>query len=176
MFHAESGPKVGRFDLFFDLIQPLPYLAWFAPLLGWAPTESGICPLAWFVPGMLVMLVSFSTASAGWALAEELDAGVHELYLGSRCKAGLLWKRALSELLPVFGLAPLVLPICPLFGLALPPFEMLLWLLVLLASGAGATALSCALVIASRHERFPLRRKAPTCTTSSRSAARARTT
>jgi hypothetical protein len=154
MIHAESAKKLGRFDLFFDLIRPLPYLAWFAPLLAWGPASGG-CPLAWFVPETLVILVSFTTASAGWVLAEELDKGYFEPGLEFRYNVPLLWKRALSTLLPVFAPTLLVLTVSALFGLALPSLEMLLWLLSLLAFGAGAAALSCALVIATQHDRSP---------------------
>jgi hypothetical protein len=155
MIHAESGPKLSRLDLFLDLIQPLPYLAWFAPLLAWWPAAFGACPLAWFVSGTLVMLVSFTTASAGWALAEELDATSLEPCLEPRRKAALLWKRALSEVLPLFGQPLLILAFSAILGLALPALETALWLASLLALGAGAAALSCALVITSRRNRSP---------------------
>ena len=86
------------FTLIFSLVQPLVFLGLFAPLLvgqSGAPVSE---TLAWFVPGVLVMIVLFGTGATGSNLQYEMMTGSHERTLVAPIsRASLLVGRALKE-------------------------------------------------------------------------------
>ena len=82
-FTREMKPLIsGWVWLIFGLVQPLLYIGLFVPLLG-DVGGSGVSPLQWFIPGMIVMLSLFGTAMVGWSLTEELMSGVLERFLAT---------------------------------------------------------------------------------------------
>lgn len=154
-FSREIRPTLRNwYYVLFGLVQPLLYLGLFVPLLGqMSPPGAEGSPLQWFVPGMVVMLVLFTTVTCGWALTEELMAGSFERFLATPVsRPGLMIGRALKELAPLFAQALIVIVIAAPFGLVLHPLPMLIGLLLLLAFGVGVAALSYALAIATRKD------------------------
>ncbi|HVG57765.1 MAG TPA: ABC transporter permease [Hyalangium sp.] len=153
-FGREIGPTLRNwYYIVFGVIQPLLYLGLFVPLLGDVPTGAAGAPLQWFVPGMVVMLVLFTTVSCGWSLTEELLSGSFERFLATpMSRPAILVGRALKELVPLLVQAMIVIAVTVPFGLELHVLPMLLGLGLLLLFGIGVAALSYALAIASKHD------------------------
>lgn len=153
-FRREIGPTLRSwYYIVFGLVQPLLYLGLFVPLLGNVPGPDGASPLQWFVPGMMVMLVLFTTVSCGWSLTEELMSGSFERFLATpMSRPAILVGRALKELAPLLVQALLIIVIAAPFGLVLHPLAMLIGLVLLMLFGVGVAALSYALAIASKHD------------------------
>ena len=153
-FRREIGPTLRSwYYVLFGLVQPLLYLALFVPLLGNVPGPAGASPLQWFVPGMTVMLVLFTTVSCGWSLTEELMSGSFERLLATpMSRPALMVGRALKELAPLLVQALILIIVATPFGLVLHPLPMLLGLAMLMLFGVGVASLSYALAIASKHD------------------------
>lgn len=153
-FRREIGPTLRSwYYVIFGIVQPLLYLALFVPLLNTMPMGGEANALQWFVPGMVVMLVLFTTVSCGWALTEELMSGSFERFLATPVsRPGLLVGRALKELAPLLIQALILILVAVPFGLQLHPLSMLIGLAMLLVFGVGVAALSYALAIASKHD------------------------
>lgn len=153
-FRREIGPTLRSwYYILFGLVQPLLYLALFVPLLGNVPGPDGASPLQWFVPGMVVMLVLFTTVSCGWSLTEELMSGSFERLLATpMSRPAIMVGRALKELAPLLVQALILIIVATPFGLVLHPLPMLLGLAVLMLFGVGVASLSYALAIASKHD------------------------
>lgn len=153
-FRREIAPTLRSwYFILFGLIQPLLYLGLFVPLLGSVPTGAEGSPLQWFVPGMVVMLVLFTTVSCGWALTEELMSGSFERFLATpMSRPAILVGRALKELAPLLVQALIVIVVAAPFGLDLHILPMLIGLVILLVFGVGVAALSYALAIASKND------------------------
>lgn len=153
-FRREIGPTLRSwYYIVFGLVQPLLYLALFVPLLGSVPGPDGASPLQWFVPGMVVMLVLFTTVSCGWALTEELMSGSFERFLATpMSRPAIMVGRALKELMPLLVQALILIVVAVPFGLSLHPLQMLLGLGLLMLFGVGVASLSYALAIASKHD------------------------
>lgn len=145
----EAAPMLRSwYYVLFGLMQPLLYLALFVPLL---PGDGE--PLQWFVPGMIVMLTLFTTATCGWTLTEELMSGSFERFLATPMSRGaLLVGRALKELLPLLVQAIIIIAVAVPAGLVLYPLHMLLGLALILGFGIGVAAMSYALAIASKRD------------------------
>lgn len=69
------------FSVLFGLIQPLFFLALFAPLLSGVTGLGTSSSLQWFVPGVVVMLCLFGTSTTGANLQMEMQSGSHERLL-----------------------------------------------------------------------------------------------
>ncbi|WP_316357613.1 ABC transporter permease [Devosia sp.] len=153
-FRREIGPTLRSwYYILFGLVQPLLYLALFVPLLGNVPGPDGASPLQWFVPGMVVMLVLFTTVSCGWSLTEELVSGSFERLLATpMSRPAIMVGRALKELAPLLVQALILIIVATPFGLVLHPLPMLLGLAMLMLFGVGVASLSYALAIASKHD------------------------
>jgi ABC-2 type transport system permease protein len=153
-FRREIGPTLRSwYYIVFGLVQPLLYLALFVPLLANIPGPEGASPLQWFVPGMVTMLVLFTTVSCGWALTEELMSGSFERFLATpMSRPAILVGRALKELAPLLLQALILIVVAAPFGLVLHPLPMLLGLALLMLFGVGVAAMSYALAIASKHD------------------------
>lgn len=153
-FRREIGPTLRSwYYILFGLVQPLLYLALFVPLLGNVPGPDGASPLQWFVPGMVVMLVLFTTVSCGWSLTEELMSGSFERLLATpMSRPAIMVGRALKELAPLLVQALILIIVATPFGLVLHPLPMLLGLAMLMLFGVGVASLSYALAIASKHD------------------------
>lgn len=153
-FRREIGPTLRSwYYIVFGIIQPLLYLALFVPLLNNMPMGGDGNALQWFVPGMVVMLVLFTTVSCGWSLTEELMSGSFERLLSTPInRPAILVGRALKELAPLLVQAVILIVVALPFGLQLHVFPMLVGLLLLLGFGIGVAALSYALAIATKHD------------------------
>lgn len=153
-FRREIGPTLRSwYYVVFGVIQPLLYLGLFVPLLGAMPMAGEGNPLQWFVPGMVVMLVLFTTVSCGWALTEELISGSFERFLATPAsRPALLVGRALKELAPLLVQALILIAVAVPFGLQLHVLPMLIGLVFLLVFGVSVASLSYALAIASKHD------------------------
>lgn len=154
-FRREIGPTLRSwYYILFGIAQPLLYLGLFVPLLANMPGAGGDgSPLQWFVPGMVAMLVLFTTVQCGWALTEELMSGSFERFLATpMSRPGILVGRALKELAPLLVQALIIIVVAAPFGLALYPLTMLIGLGLFLVFGIGVAALSYALAIASKHD------------------------
>lgn len=153
-FRREIGPTLRSwYYMIFGVIQPLLYLGLFVPLLNTMPIAGEGNALQWFVPGMVVMLVLFTTVSCGWALTEELFSGSFERFLATPAsRPALLVGRALKELAPLLIQALILIVVAVPFGLQLHPLPMLVGLLFLLVFGVGVASLSYALAIASKND------------------------
>lgn len=153
-FRREITPTLRSwYYILFGLMQPFLYLGLFVPLLGNYGGAEGGSALQWFVPGMVVMLVLFTTVMCGWTLTEELMSGSFERFLTTpMSRPAMLVGRALKELAPLLVQAVIVIVVAAPFGLALYPLQMLLGLALLLVFGIGVAGLSYALAIASKHD------------------------
>lgn len=153
-FRREIAPTLRSwYYILFGITQPLLYLGLFVPLLSSIPTGTDGNPLQWFVPGMIVMLVLFTTVSCGWALTEELMSGSFERFLATpMSRPAILVGRSLKELAPLLVQAVIIIVVAAPFGLVLHLLPMLIGLLLLLIFGVGVASLSYALAIASKHD------------------------
>ena len=153
-FRREIGPTLRSwYYILFGIIQPLLYLGLFVPLITGMPGAEGGGALQWFVPGMVAMLVLFTTVQCGWALTEELLSGSFERFLATpMSRPAILVGRALKELAPLLVQALIIITVAAPFGLALYPLTMLIGLGLFLVFGVGVAALSYALAMATKRD------------------------
>lgn len=118
VFWRELRPVVrDPLSVGFGLIQPLFFLALFAPLLNTVTGLGTGDSLQWFVPGLIVMLCLFGTGSTGANLLFEMETGSHERMLVTPLsRSSLLIGRALKEILPVILQAMVVIVVALPFG------------------------------------------------------------
>ncbi|ACQ82124.1 ABC-2 type transporter [Beutenbergia cavernae DSM 12333] len=142
------------FSLVFSLVQPLVFLALFAPLLGGLVGEQGIdgvSPLQWFLPGVVVMICVFGTGMTGSNLLFEMQLGSYERILATPLsRASIIVGRSLKEFVPLVVQALVITLAATPFGFTLYLGHVLVGLLILGVFGIGAGALSYALAIVSR--------------------------
>ncbi|UYN84434.1 MAG: ABC transporter permease [Microcella sp.] len=139
------------FTLIFSLVQPLVFLGLFAPLLvgqSGAPVSE---TLAWFVPGVVVMIVLFGTGATGSNLQYEVMTGSHERTLVAPIsRASLLVGRALKEIVPIVVQAMIIVLIAMPFGFAFDVVGLIVGLALLAVFGVGLGALSYTLAIVTK--------------------------
>jgi ABC-2 type transport system permease protein len=151
VFSRELRPVLRNpFSLIFTMVQPVFFLALFAPLL---PEDVG--SLQWFVPGIVVMSCLFGTSITGSNLQLEMQTGSHERMLVSPLsRSSLLIGRALKEIVPMLAqTAVLILATIP-FGFRLHPVGVLVGLLILSVFCVGLGALSYALALISEGQEW----------------------
>src|SRR3954467_4861470 len=114
VFSRELRPTLRNpFTIVFSMVQPLVFLALFAPLL---PDRGGDA-LQWFVPGIVVMSCLFGASMTGSNLLFEIQTGSHERMLVTPLRRpALLIGRALKEIVPMFAQAALIVTVCLPFG------------------------------------------------------------
>src|SRR3954453_7533417 len=97
VFSRELRPTLRNpFTIIISMVQPLVFLALFAPLL---PQDEA---LQWFVPGIVVMSCLFGASMTGSNLLFEIQTGSHERMLVTPLRhPALLIGRALKEIMPV---------------------------------------------------------------------------
>ncbi|MEU8380446.1 ABC transporter permease, partial [Streptosporangium sp. NPDC048865] len=149
VFNRELRPVLrDPFSVIFTMVQPLFFLALFAPLL---PAVEGGSALQWFVPGIVVMSCLFGTSSTGANLLFEIQTGSHERMLVSPLRRpALIVGRALKEIVPTLVQAVVVVAVTIPFGFRLHLLGALLGLLVLAVFCMGLGALSYTLALASK--------------------------
>ncbi|AUS78344.1 ABC transporter permease [Actinoalloteichus sp. AHMU CJ021] len=142
------------FSLVFSLLQPLVFLALFAPLLGGMVGGDGIgdaSALEWFLPGVIVMICVFGTGMTGSNLQYEMQTGSYERILASPLsRASILTGRALKEFAPLVVQALVITLVAVPLGVTPHLAHVLVGILLLGVFGIGLGALSYALAIATR--------------------------
>jgi ABC-2 type transport system permease protein len=137
------------------IMQPVLYLALYAPLLGSLPIGQGLpsaSPFNIFVPGLLVQLAMFSTFS-GFGLIAELRAGVIERFrVTPVSRVALLLGRALRDIM-VLGLQSLSLLLLSIpFGLKATVVGLIVMLGLVGLIGLGMSSICYAAALALRSE------------------------
>ncbi|MEO9324109.1 ABC transporter permease [Nocardioides sp. C4-1] len=134
-------------SLLFAMVQPLVFLALFAPLL---PEVPGGSALQWFVPGIIAMTALMGASMTGSNLTLEINTGSHERLLVSPLRrSSLLVGRALKEAVPMLAQAALIVAVVTPFSFELHLGGVLVGLAVLSLFSVGIGALSFALAIVS---------------------------
>ena len=154
VFSRELRPVLRNpFTAVFSMVQPLVFLALFAPLL--PKTTGGGSPLQWFVPGIVVMSCLFGTSMTGSNLLYEMQTGSHERMLVTPLRRpALLIGRALKEIVPVVAQAALIVAVCLPFGFELHLAGALVGIVILAAFCLGLGALSYTLALASKNQEW----------------------
>ncbi|WP_062521280.1 ABC transporter permease [Demequina silvatica] len=143
------------FSVIFSLLQPLVFLGLFAPLLVGESGASLADTLAWFVPGVLVMIVLFGTGATGSNLQYEMMTGSHERTLvAPLSRTSLLVGRALKEIVPIVVQSLVIVAIAWPFGFRANLLGLLLGLVVLAAFGVGLGSLSYALALKTKNREW----------------------
>lgn len=139
------------FTLIFSLLQPLVFLGLFAPLLVGGSGRPADETLAWFVPGVLVMIVLFGTGATGSNLQYEMMTGSHERTLvAPLARSSLLIGRALKEIAPIVVQALVIVLIAWPFGFAINVPGLVVGLALLAVFGVGLGSLSYSLALATK--------------------------
>lgn len=146
VFTRELRPLIrDPFSVIFGLIQPLIFLALFAPLLD--------APLQWFLPGVLVMVSLFGTSMTGSNLTQEMQTGSHERQLVTPLsRSSLLLGRALKEIAPTVVQALLLIAVSVPFGARPSVAGVTVGLVILAGFSVGMGALSYALALAVKNQ------------------------
>jgi ABC-2 type transport system permease protein len=150
VFVRELRPVLRNpFSVIFTMVQPLFFLALFAPLL------PGDTSLQWFVPGIVVMSCLFGTSATGSNLLYEITTGSHERMLVSPLRRpALIIGRALKEIVPMLAQTVLLILVTIPFGFSLYPAGAVLGLLILAVFCVGLGALSYTLALASKNQEW----------------------
>ncbi|MFC4003316.1 ABC transporter permease [Prauserella oleivorans] len=137
------------FSVIFSMLQPLVFLALFAPLL---PDSGGEPAVQWFVPGIIVMSCLFGTSATGSNLLYEIQTGAHERMLVSPLsRSALIVGRAFKEIVPVLAQTVLIVAATMPFGFEPHLGGALLALLMLAVFSVGLGALSYTLALAAKN-------------------------
>jgi len=140
------------FSLIFSLLQPIVFLGLFGPLLVGGSDQPVGETLAWFVPGVLVMIALFGVGVTGSNLLYEMQTGSHERTLvAPLSRSSLLIGRALKEMVPIIVQAAVIALVTIPFGFTVNLAGMVVGLVLLSLFGLGFGALSYTLALASRN-------------------------
>lgn len=142
--------------LVIGFVQPIAYLALFAPLLKTALAPMGASSYAdayrIYVPGLLIVLVLFSGFFTGFSLIAELRAGIIERSrVTPVSRFALLLGRALGEVATMMAQAVLITILAIPFGLRLSVGPLLLAYLLLSLMGLFASAVSYGMALKLRN-------------------------
>lgn len=137
------------FQMVISVLQPLMFLALFAPLLpGGATGET----LQWFVPGMVAMSCLTAASMTGSNLMLEMATGSHErLLVSPLSRSSLLLGRALKEVVPVVAQALVLVLVAWPFGFVVHPLGIAAAIVLLAVFSVGVGSLSFALGLASKN-------------------------
>src|SRR5918998_3648763 len=130
VFSRELRPTLRQpFTIIVSMVQPLVFLALFAPLL---PEVEGGSALQWFVPGIVVMSCLFATSMTGSNLLFEIQTGAHERMLVTPLRRpALIVGRALKEIVPMIVQTAIIVLVCLPFGFRLNLAGALIGMLIL---------------------------------------------
>jgi len=153
VFSRELRPTLRQpFTIIISMVQPLVFLALFAPLL---PEVEGGSALQWFVPGIVVMSCLFASSMTGSNLLFEIQTGSHERMLVTPLRRpALLIGRALKEIVPMVAQAALIVAVCLPFGFRLHLTGALIGMVILAGFCVGLGALSYTLALASKNQEW----------------------
>lgn len=134
-------------SILFAMVQPLVFLALFAPLL---PDLEPGSALQWFVPGIIAMTCLMGASFTGANLMEEMNTGSHErLLVSPLSRPALLVGRALKEVVPMLAQTAIILIVVTPFSFDLHLGGVLIALGILGLFSIGVGGLSFALALAS---------------------------
>lgn len=152
VFARELRPVLREpFSVVFSMIQPLFFLALFAPLLSSVSGLGAGSSLQWFVPGIVVMSCLFGASMTGSNLLMEMQTGSHERSLVTPLsRPALLVGRALKEIVPVVVQAVIVVAVVVPFDFELHVLGTLAGLVILGVFCVGLGSLSYALALAAK--------------------------
>ena len=140
-------------SVFMAMVQPLVFLALFAPLL--PDSGGGMSSLQWFVPGMVAMTALVGATITGSNLTEEITSGSHERLLVSPIsRSALLIGRALKEIVPMLVQTLIIVALCAPFGFAVHPLGIVAGVVVLALFAVGVGSLSYALALAAEGQEW----------------------
>jgi ABC-2 type transport system permease protein len=130
------------------MIQPLLYLALFAPLLKPLLATRGFPPGdAWqvFVPGLLIQLGIFGSMFVGFAIIAEIRFGtVERMRVSPASRLGLLLGRVMRDALVLLIQAMLLTGVAMIFGLRVPLVGALITVGIVVLLGVSLASLSYA--------------------------------
>ncbi len=139
------------FSVVFAMVQPLFFLALFAPLLSGVTGLGTGSSLQWFVPGIVVMTCLYGVSMTGSNLLMEMQTGSHERTLVTPLsRSSLLLGRALKEIVPVVVQALVVVAVVAPTGFDVHPLGIVTGLGVLAVFCVGLGSLSYALALATK--------------------------
>jgi ABC-2 type transport system permease protein len=137
-------------SVLFAMVQPLVFLALFAPLL---PEVEGGSALQWFVPGIVAMTALMGASFTGANLTQEIVTGSHErLLVSPLSRSSLLIGRALKEVVPMLMQAAIIVVVVTPFSFELHPAHVLVGVVLLSFFSVGIGALSFALALAAKDQ------------------------
>src|SRR3954465_16020030 len=150
VFSRELRPTLRNpFTIIISMVQPLVFLALFAPLL------PGSDSLRWFVPGIVVMSCLFASSMTGSNLLFEIQTGSHERMLVTPLRRpALLIGRALKEIVPMVAQATVIVAVCLPFGYRLNLAGAIGGLIILAGFCVGIGALSYTLALAAKNQEW----------------------
>lgn len=137
-------------SVLFAMVQPLVFLALFAPLL---PEVEGGSALQWFVPGIVAMTALMGASFTGANLTQEIVTGSHErLLVSPLSRSSLLVGRALKEVVPMLMQAAIIVVVVTPFSFDLHLAHVLAGVVLLSFFSVGIGALSFALALAAKDQ------------------------
>ena len=137
-------------SVLFAMVQPLVFLALFAPLLTRLEEGSG---LQWFVPGIIAMTALMGASFTGANLMQEIISGSHErLLVSPLSRSSLLVGRALKEVVPMLMQAAIIVVVVTPFSFDLHLAHVLVGVVVLTGFSIGIGSLSFALALAAKDQ------------------------
>lgn len=140
-------------SVLFAMVQPLVFLALFAPLL--PDSGPGGSALQWFVPGIVAMTALMGASFTGASLMEEIVTGSHErLLVSPLSRSAQLVGRALKEVVPMLMQTAIILVAVTPFSFDLHLGGVLLGMLALGLFAVGAGALSFTLALAAKDQQW----------------------
>ncbi len=138
-------------SVLFSMVQPLVFLALFAPLL--PEVDGGGSALQWFVPGIVAMTALMGASFTGANLMQEIQSGSHErLLVSPLSRSSLLVGRSLKEVVPMLMQLVIILVVVTPFSFDLHPLGVLVGALILALFSIGIGALSFALALVSKDQ------------------------
>ncbi|HTW15006.1 MAG TPA: ABC transporter permease [Nocardioides sp.] len=137
-------------SVLFAMVQPLVFLALFAPLL---PDTGDGSALQWFVPGIVAMTTLMGATFTGANLMQEMVTGSHErLLVSPLSRSSLLVGRALKEIVPMLMQTAIIVAVCTPFSFDLHLGGILVAVVILAGFSIGIGALSFALALAAKDQ------------------------
>ncbi|WP_066368545.1 ABC transporter permease [Herbidospora mongoliensis] len=138
----------------FGILQPILYLAFFAPLLGsTVPGGSDQEVLAMFTPGMMLMIALFGSMFAGFSVMNDTRNGVLERLVVSQIwRPAIILGRVLKDAVALVIQAAIIIAISIALGLRVTLLAALLMLGLMALTGLLAGSFSYALALSIRDE------------------------
>ncbi len=139
-------------SVLFAMVQPLVFLALFAPLL---PKVEDGSAFQWFVPGIVAMTALMGASFTGANLMQEMTTGSHErLLVSPLSRSSLLIGRAMKEVVPMLMQTGIILLVVTPTSFELHVRGVLVGMAVLSLFSIGVGAMSFALALAAKDQEW----------------------